>query len=480
MYRKDFFLQPETAREVLTELLRTGAEFAEIYMESRTPTVLTWEDGRLDEASAGADRGVGLRVLCGETASYANGNDVDPAAISALARSLAASLPSSSTPGGAPLPFRPSTTPPTGVVRVPASTVPLADKVDVLRRADAAARAADQRIGQVTVTWIDTERRILVANSAGVFERDDACYLTLAVTAVARDGDQIRTGYEVASETSGMEMLEGSRPEEIAAEAARIALLQLSASPAPSGTFTVALSSKAGGTMIHEACGHGFEADFIEKGLSVYAGKLGQKVASGIVTVLDDGTLPQKRGTNRIDDEGSASSKVVLIEKGVLKGFLHSLRTAKKMDMSPTGNGRRESFRHMPIPRMRNTLIAPGETPPGEIIASIEDGILITDMGGGEVDIVTGNFMFHCSEAYRIRNGAVGEALRDVTLTGRGPDILTSIDMVGSDLGFNVGTCGKDGQSVPVADAQPTLRIPAIVVGGASAGPDSGTTGGAE
>jgi TldD protein len=245
-----------------------------------------------------------------------------------------------------------------------------------------------------------------------------------------------------------------------------MACLQLEATPAPAGTFTVVLSSKAGGTMVHEACGHGLEGDFAIKGLSVYAGKVGQKVASSLVTVVDDGTIPGKRGSFAIDDEGTPSRRTVLIENGILKGFLHSRRTAAKLGEEPTGNGRRESFRHLPIPRMRNTIIAPGGDDPDEIVASVEDGIFVTDMGGGEVDTTSGNFVFHCTEAYRIRGGKVAEPLRDVMLTGNGPDVLLRVDRVGRDLGYQVGTCGKEGQGVPVADAQPTLRIPGIVVGG--------------
>jgi TldD protein len=460
----DPLLSQEQARDVLQTLLSTGAEFAEIFIESRSPTVLVREEGRLDEASAGTDRGAGLRLGQGETVHTASSSATDPVSLQALARSLASAL--SGSPTVTPKPFRPSSAPARSIVRRPADALPLAERAAMLARADAAARAADPRIIQVTATWLDSRRRILVASSEGTFEPDETFYVTLAVQVVARDGENIRTGYEVHSETSGLEMFDARSPEDVAREAARIALLQLVASPAPSGTFTVVLSSRAGGTMIHEACGHGFEADFIEKDLSVYAGKLGEKVASDLITVVDDGTLAQKRGTNRVDDEGTPASRVVLIENGILRGYLHSLKTARKMGARPTGNGRRDSFRVPPIPRMRNTCILPGTTPPDEILASVEDGIFVADMGGGEVDIVTGNFVFHCTEAYRIRQGRIAEPLRDMTLTGRGQDILARIDRVGSDLGFGAGTCGKDGQHVPVADAQPTLRIPDIVVGG--------------
>jgi TldD protein len=466
------FFTPEEARAILGDLLATGAEFAEIYAESTSPTTLIWDDGHLDEASSGTERGVGLRLSAGVTVYYANGNGTGLDETRALARTLAASLAGGASPVKEPAPFTPREAPARSHVRIAPETIPLADRVAVLRRADTAARGCDARVSQVTATWRDSVRRVQIANSDGVNETDEATYLTLAVLVVAKEGAEIRSAYEVASETSGYEMFSGDRahrPEEIAREAVRVALLQLAAAPAPSGTFPVVVGSSAGGTMIHEACGHGFEADFIEKGLSVYAGRIGEQVASPLVTAVDDGTLAQKRGTNRVDDEGTPTSRVVLIENGILKGYLHSLRTARQMGARATGNGRRESFRHLPIPRMRNTMILPGTTPPEEMVASVADGIFIADMGGGEVDIVSGNFMFHCPEAYRIRDGKIAEPLRDVTLTGRGPEILASIDRVGTDHGFNVGTCGKDGQAAPVADAQPTLRIPAIVVGGTGA-----------
>lgn len=450
--------------EVLDLLLSGGAEFGEVYLERRTPTMLTWEDGRLDDASSGIDAGIGLRIVHEDITYYANDNDLSFEAVLAMARRLAGVVPG---PRRAALsPLSPQGVPPRSIVRIAPREARIEDRLDILRRADTAARAYDPRVAQVSVYLIDTEREVTIANSEGILETDSACYLTLGTMVVAREGETIRSGYEGRSETSGFELFEREKPETIAREAARIAILQLSAHPAPAGTFTVVLSSSAGGTMVHEACGHVFEADFIEKGLSVYAGKLGQKVASELVTVYDDGTLPQMRGTNRVDDEGTPTSNVLLIEKGVLRGFLHSRRTARALHMKPTGNGRRESYRHVPIPRMRNTCIAPGQTPPSEIVRGVKEGIFVADIGGGEVDIVAGNFVFHCSEAYRIRDGRIEEAIRDATLTGNGPEILASIDAVGDDMGFNVGTCGKDGQSVPVSDGQPTIRIPAIVVGG--------------
>lgn len=457
-------LSRDQLARILDLLLSTGAEFAEIFLEKRTPMLLSWEDGRLDEASSGVDVGAGLRIVHEGVTSYANGNDQAFESLLSMAEGLARSL--SGAPRTVRAPFRESGAAACSLVLEPPDGVSIDRRIAILERADAAARSYDPRIVQASNYLLDSHRRIWVASSEGVLEWDDTCYTTLGTLAVAQDGEIIRSAYEGKSETSGFEMFDRETPEAIGREAARLAVLQLTARPAPAGTFTVVLSSRAGGTMVHEACGHVFEADFIEKGLSVYAGKLGQKVASDLVTVFDDGCMPQKRGTNRVDDEGTPASRVELIDRGVLRGFLTDRKSARALGMARTGNGRRESFRHLPIPRMRNTCIAPGSTPPEEIVRGVKEGIFVADIGGGEVDIVAGNFVFACTEAYWIKDGVIGEAIRDATLTGNGPEILKSIDAVGSDMGYNVGTCGKDGQSVPVADGQPTLRIPSIVVGG--------------
>jgi TldD protein len=354
----------------------------------------------------------------------------------------------------------------------PPGGVALGEKVEVLGRADRGARSHDPRIRQVTVRYADSVQRVRIAASDGTWEEDTRVYTTLHCNAVASEGGETRTGTEVLSEMRGFELFEEHSAYAIGAEAARLAALQLDAAPAPAGTFTVVLSSRAGGTMVHEACGHGLEGDFVKKGLSIYAGRLGEQVASPLISVVDDGTLPHRRGSGTIDDEGVPTRRVVLIEDGVLRGYLHSRKSADELSMRPTGNGRRESYRYRPIPRMRNTLILPGSSDPDAILRSVEDGILVCRMGGGEVDITSGKFVFEVSEAYRIRGGEIAEPLRDATLIGSGPEVLSSIDRVGRDLGYGVGTCGKDGQGVPVADAQPTLRIPAIVVGG------QGTEGG--
>lgn len=454
----------DLARAVLERLLRRGGDFAEIYCESLRGVALAFEDRSLEEASAGVDRGVGLRLVRNGVTAFANGNDLAPEAMLSMASDLASTEPGGSARAVPLLARRPVASP--AAVGIDPSAVPTEEKVRALVRADEAARAHDSRVVQVQARYRDSERSILVASSEGLLAEDRLVYTSMSVTAVAREGRLIKSATKSASGTVGFEIFDAQPPERLAREAARVACLQLTADPAPAGTFTVVLSAEAGGTMVHEACGHGLEGDFVLKGLSVYAGCVGRKVASDVVTVIDDGTLAGRRGSFGIDDEGTPSRRNVLIERGVLRGFLHSRRTAALTGAEPTGNGRRESYRHLPIPRMTNTMIAPGRDDPGEIVASVPDGIFVTDMGGGEVDIVSGNFVFHCTEAYRIRDGRIMEPLRDAILTGNGPDVLARIDRAGSDLGFQVGTCGKDGQGVPVSDAQPTLRIPGIVVGG--------------
>jgi TldD protein len=429
-----------------------------------TTTSARLDDGQVEAVSSGDDRGAGLRLAEGERTLFASTNRLDAAGLLEEADRLAASL---GRPAAVrPEPFRPPRARPPLPIERPPAAVPLEEKVEALRRADRGARRWDPRVRQLTAYYADAEQRVAVATSEGKFEEDLRTYTTLACTAVARRGEEARTGTEVVSEMRGFELFDRSPPHKVGEEAARLAALQLDAAPAPAGTFPVVLASSAGGTMVHEACGHGLEGDFVRKGLSVYAGRVGQKVAAGRISVVDDGTLEYRRGSGGIDDEGTPTSRVVLIENGILRGYLHSRQSARELGAARTGNGRRESYRHPPIPRMRNTMILPGDDDPEEIVRSVADGILVCRMGGGEVDITSGKFVFEVSEAYRLRDGRIAEPLRDATLIGAGPEVLASIDRVGRDLGFAVGTCGKDGQGVPVSDAQPTLRIPRLVVGG--------------
>jgi TldD protein len=316
------------------------------------------------------------------------------------------------------------------------------------------------------VVYGDGFKRVAVINSPGQWVEEERTSIIYICQVVTKEGEIIQTGYEPVGGTKGLEIFEENPPEGIALTAAKRAVMGLGAKKAPGGKMGVILSSDAGGTMIHEAVGHGLEADLAQQNLSVYSGKLGQTVASTVITVLDDGTIPGKRGSSFFDEEATPAQRTVLIEDGVLKNYMYDRLSAMKDKKPSTGNGRRESYHHRPIPRMSNTIIAPGKTPPGEVIRSLEKGLFVKKMGGGQVNTVNGDFVFEVTEGYMIDKGKVGEPVRGATLTGNGPEVLKSIDMVGTDLGFAIGTCGKDGQGVPVSDAQPTLRIPEIVVGG--------------
>jgi len=293
--------------------------------------------------------------------------------------------------------------------------------------------------------------------------------IVFSVQVVSGRDDLIQTGYEPVGGTMGFELFDLHPPEKVAEVAAKRSLLMLSARQAPMGRMPVVLSSEAGGTMIHEAIGHGLEADLAQQGLSVYSKKIGEKVASPLITVVDDPTLPQRRGSYAFDDEGVVSQRTILVEEGILKGYLYDRLTALKDRVRSTGNGRRESYQQKPIPRMSNTMILPGKMSPDEIIHSVEKGLFVKKMGGGQVNTVNGDFVFEVNEGYLIEKGSIGEPVRGAILIGNGPRVLKEIDLVGNDLGFGIGTCGKDGQGVPVGDAQPTLRIPEIVVGGQEA-----------
>lgn len=349
----------------------------------------------------------------------------------------------------------------------PSNDLPPLDKIARLcADLDAAARSVSPRVVQVRVVFRQTIRRIEIGRSDGLYAEDEQRGLYLSVLVSAKKGRLIQTGYEALGGSGGWELLDAFPPEEAARLAANRAVSLLGARKPPGGSMCVVLSSSAGGTMIHEAVGHGLEADLVDEGHSLYRGKIGQKVASELITVVDDPTLEGRRGSYGVDDEGVPAGSTLLVEGGTLKGWLHSLSTAGKAGAPPTGNGRRESYRHRAIPRMSNTLILPGAHDPEKILRETANGLFVTRMGGGQVDTVSGDFVFEVSEGFMIEGGKVGEPVRGATLTGNGPQVLLSIDRVGSDLGFGLGTCGKDGQGVPVSDAQPTLRIPSLIVGG--------------
>ena len=453
---------PFAPGRVIRLALARGGDLAEVYWEKARSATVVLEAGRVEEARAGIRHGAGIRVVEGEHEVYGHQTGPDPSSLEDLAREVARLRPGSEptvVASGAAAPLA-------GPGRDPFAGLDLAARADLARRLDRAARAVDRRVAQVRVIYQDHAQEVWVAPSDGPPVRDLRTGFYLGVLVVARDGEVVQTGYEAVAATRGWEVFDEQPPEELAVTATRRAVRLLSAPRAPAGRMPVVLASQAGGTMVHEAVGHGLEADLVLQGHSVYAGRVGETVASELVTVVDDPTLPGRRGSYRFDDEGTPAQRTVLVERGVLKGFLHSRTTARRMGARPTGHGRRESFAHRPIPRMGNTLIAPGPHDPEEILRETPTGLYVTRMGGGQVDTVSGDFVFEVAEGFRIESGRVGEPVRGATLVGNGPRVLREIDRVGSDLGFSVGTCGKDGQGVPVADAQPTLRIPEMVVGG--------------
>ncbi|MFQ5428366.1 MAG: TldD/PmbA family protein [Thermodesulfobacteriota bacterium] len=452
--------------KVLKIALGRGGEFADIFIEDAVKTNITYEDKKIEKVTTGVDKGCGIRVIAGQKTFYAYTNEITEKALTDLARALAKGV-----AGGSPgveIPAMKRQNAGGFAIEQRPSDAGLAEKADLVIRADRAARGFDKRVVQVKALYSDSVRKLAMINSLGQWVEEEKTGLVFFTSAIARDGEVLQTGYEPLGGALGLEAFTETPPEEVGLAAAARAVQMLGAKKAPAGAMAVVLSSEAGGTMIHEAVGHGLEADLALAGLSVYSDRIGEEVASPLITVIDDGTIPFKRGSAFFDEEGTPTQRSVLIENGVLKGYMLDRLSAMKAGgaTKSTGNGRRQSYQFKPIPRMTNTMIAPGETRPGEIVSSLEKGLFVKKMGGGQVNTVNGDFVFEVTEGYIIEKGKVADPVRGATITGNGPDILKKIDMVGSDLGFGIGTCGKDAQGVPVADAQPTLRIPEITVGG--------------
>jgi TldD protein len=452
---------------ILKRALKNGGEYADLFIERSTPFSIMCESGRVEKVLSGLDCGAGVRLVFGLRSAYAYSNEISLAALMALADAVSEAVAGQSSASHDAIMNLARKNPHVDfrIEKAP-EAVSTDQKVGMVLRANGIARSVDSRIRQVMVVYRENRQQVLIANSDGSLAEDERRHLTALVHVIAADGDVVQTGYEPVGGFAGMELFDRYPLEEAAEIAAKRAVMMLSARKAPAGRMPVVLSSAAGGTMIHEAVGHGLEADLAQSGLSVYSNKIGQRIASPLVTVLDDATLEGKRGSFRFDDEGTESERTVLVDNGVLKTFMYDRLTAMKDGARSTGNGRRESYKHRPIPRMTNTMIAPGKSDPEEIVRTTPNGLFVSKMGGGQVNTVNGDFVFEVSEGYLIENGSIGEPVRGATLTGNGPQVLMSIDRVGSDLGFSIGTCGKDGQGSPVSDAQPTLRIPEITVGG--------------
>jgi len=443
--------------KVIRKLISAKAEFADLFFEERTGTTIVYENRKADRIRQGIDRGVGLRIISSGATLYAYSTEVTPATIDELVSTLMQADPTRSESAG--LVFRAVQSDRQSIIQVDPADVDLSTKMMFLAEADEAARSFGNEIDQVRVTFSDECRRIVQVNSEGARLEFSRAGVVFTAHVTARRGDLVQTGYEPLGGQVGLELFREKPPAEIASIAASRALMLLRAREAPSGRMPVVLHSDAGGTMVHEAVGHGLEADFIGQNMSVYAHSFGKKVAADVVSVVDDPTVPNLRGSYPFDDEGTPSQRTVLVENGELKGFLYDRLNAMKQRTVSTGNGRRESYRHRPIPRMSNTMILRGKADPEQVLRATPNGLLVKRMGGGQVNPVNGDFVFEVAEGYLIENGCQGEPVRGATLVGNGPQVLRNIDMVANDLGFGIGTCGKDGQGAPVSDAQPTLRI---------------------
>ena len=454
----------------LREALRAGGEWAELFAEDRSSTGLLFDEGRVEEMNSGRDRGVGIRVTAGEVTGYAHTSDMTPEGLADAARTAAAVATRSPAGGTVDMEsFRGAGTAEPRVEVLP-TTVGTDRKVALLRAADEAARSTHEAITQVTARYADSRRRILVANSNGICAADDQVRTLLGVSCVASGDGGLQTGRETVGYTVGWELFDDCDPAELAQHAAQRAVTKLAARPAPSGEVPVVIARGGGGVLFHEACGHGLEADLVRKGASVFRDRVGSQVAAEGVTLVDDGTMGPEWGALRIDDEGHPTQRNVLISDGVLTDYMWDWLRSRDDGRAPSGNGRRQSYTHLPMVRMTNTFVTNGDIDPDDIIADTPWGVYVAQLGGGQVNTATGDFVFGMTEAYLIEDGKITEPLREGNLIGNGPQVLVDIDAIGNDFAMgHPGTCGKDGQGVPVGDGQPTLRVRALTVGGTAA-----------
>ncbi len=456
--------------KLLSAAMSRGAEFAEVYVERSTTTAVSLDEAKVRSAQVGAVTGVGVRAIRGAQVGYAYSDDLDETALLRTAQTAALIAEGNRDLG--PVALSRTPLPTYYQVKQPLAAIDVSRKIELVREADAAARAHDRRVKQVMAGYADQTREILVANTLGRLaeDRQDLCRLGVSCVAFGKGGER-RTGFYGGGGRVDFRFFEDFSPAQVGREAARQAVATLGAVPAPAGPQTVVLAPGWSGILLHEAVGHGLEADFIRKGTSLFAGKLGEKVASELVTVIDDGTVAGGRGSLNVDDEGNPGERKVLIEKGVLKGYLYDHLNAKLTGQRSTGSGRRQSFRHAPMPRMTNTYLAPGDQTPEEILGGVRKGLYCRQFGGGQVDISNGNFVFEISEAYLIEEGEITRPVKGAMLIGVGPEALKNVSAVGSDASLDpgLGTCGKDGQSVPVGVGLPTVRIDDVTVGGTGA-----------
>ena len=453
--------------QALGALLGAAVDSGDLYFQLAREEHWALEDGIVKEGNHGIEQGVGVRAMAGERTGFAYSDEVMPAALLEAARAARAIAREGG--GGQVQAWKSAETHRLYLPDDPIVSLADADKVALLTELDRNARALDPRVKQVVASLAAVHEVVLVAASDGTLAADVRPLVRMNVSVIVEQDGRREQGY---AGTGGRHSLEdfvaADRPMRLAREAVRQATVNLDSVPTPAGTMTVVLGPGWPGVLLHEAIGHGLEGDFNRRGTSAFSGRIGEQVASPLCTVVDDGTLPGRRGSLNVDDEGTPTACTTLIENGVLKGYLQDKLNARLMGMQPTGNGRRESFAHATLPRMTNTYMLPGPHDPQEIIRSVKRGLYAVNFGGGQVDITSGKFVFSASEAYLIEDGRITAPVKGATLIGNGPDVLTRVSMVGNDLALDdgIGSCGKDGQTVPVGVGQPTLRVDALTVGG--------------
>ncbi|MEY8117068.1 metalloprotease TldD [Falsihalocynthiibacter sp. BN13B15] len=446
-----------------------GADDGELFLERRSSEALVFDDGRVKTASYDASEGFGLRAVRGETSGYAHSTEMTVKAMLRAAETARLAVGD----GGGTLAMAPVQTNRrlySDDNPIEQATFPV--KIDLLKEIDAFTRGLDKRIIQVSATLAASMQEVEILRPDGLHVRDARPMSRLNISVIVEENGRRESGGTGGGGRAALTgLLEPEHWQSVAREALRIALVNLRAVPAPAGVMDVVLGAGWPGILLHEAVGHGLEGDFNRKGTSAFSGLIGQQVAAKGVTILDDGTIPDRRGSISFDDEGTASGKNVLIEDGILVGYMQDRQNARLMGVEPTGNGRRESYAHTPMPRMTNTYMLGGDTPPADIVADLKDGIYAVGFGGGQVDITSGKFVFSCTEAYAVKNGVIGDAVKGATLIGDGPKAMQKIRTIGNDMALDpgIGNCGKAGQWVPVGVGQPTLLIGGLTVGGSAA-----------
>jgi TldD protein len=467
-----FFTRSEFDRdraEAIVADALNGCDDGELFLEYRQSEMLHFDDGQVKSASYDTTQGLGLRGVAGEATGYAHASELSEAALKRAAASVVAvKAGHSGTIDTSP----PGTNQALYVQDNPINERPFEDKVKLIEEIDAYARGRDERVRQVSVSLIGNWQAVELIRPDGVTKRDIRPLVRLNVSITTdKDGRQENGSYGIGGRSGYADLFDPETWQACTDEALRQAIVNLDSVAAPAGEMDVVLGPGWPGILLHEAVGHGLEGDFNRKKTSAFAGLLGERVASPGVTVVDDGTLADRRGSLTIDDEGTPSSYTTLIEDGILVGFMHDRLNARLMGVEATGNGRRQSYAHMPMPRMTNTYMLSGGAEPDEIISSVKSGIYAVSFGGGQVDITSGKFVFSCTEAYKIEDGKIGAPVKGATLIGNGPDALTRVTMIGNDMELDsgIGTCGKAGQSVPVGVGQPTMRLNGLTVGGTAA-----------